>query len=231
MHRVKHTAALGIATGALGCVIIVTSFNVERTQGLRWLFLARGSQPIPPEVVIITINRKAASTLGQSNKPREWSRLLHAKLIRKLVEFDVAVIVFDVLFESTRDAAEDDALVKAVAESKRVVLTQAVQRRWLDRAGHEILDPQVLRHEFDGMVRDTLVSPFPALATAARGLAPFPLSKAHDRIHQFWSFFNGASQTPTLPVNTLLLYALRIADNSRSWDAFGSRRHFKARPQ
>jgi adenylate cyclase len=214
MGRVKRAAALGIATGLLGCIIAVTSFDMEQNIGLRWLFLVRGPIPNPPEAVVVSFNKQEASSLKQSVKPREWSRALHAKLIRKLMEHDVDVIVFDVLFDRERDAAEDAALIKAVTASKRVVLVQTVQRRWLDRAGREVLDPQTLiSGKFDGMVQDTLVSPFPALASVAQGLAPFPLSKAHDRAHQFWSFFNGSGQTPTLPVKTLLLYALRSADD------------------
>lgn len=213
MGRVKRAAALGIAAGLLGCILAVTSFDLEQNIGLRWLFLMRGPIANPPEAVVISFNRQEASSLGQSVKPREWSRALHAKLIRKLTEHDVDVIVFDVLFDRERDTAEDAALVRAVAESKRIVLVQTVQRRWFDRAGREIVDPQALHGRFDGMVQDTLVSPFPALASVAQGLAPFPLSKAHDRAHQFWSFFNGAGHTPTLPVKTLLLYALRNADD------------------
>jgi adenylate cyclase len=213
MGRVKRAAALGIATGLLGCIIAVTNFDVEQNIGLRWLFLVRGPMPNPPEAVVISFNRQEASTLGQSVKPREWSRALHAKLIRKLIEHDVDVIVFDVLFDRERDAVEDADLIKAVTESKRIVLVQTVQRRWFDRASREILEPQALRGGFDGMVQDTLVSPFPALASVAQGLAPFPLSKAHDRTHQFWSFFNGVGHTPTLPVKTLLLYALRNAED------------------
>jgi adenylate cyclase len=212
MGRVKRAAALGIAIGLLGCIIAVTHFDIEKNIGLRWLFIVRGPIPNPPEAVVISFNRQEASTLGQSTKPREWSRALHAKLIRKLVDHDVDVIVFDVLFDRERDAIEDADFIKAVAESKRIMLVQTVQRRWFDSAGREILDPQALRGQFHGMVQDTLISPFPALASVAQGLAPFPLSKAQDRAHQFWSFFNGDSHTPTLPVKTLLLYALRNAN-------------------
>lgn len=213
MGRVTRAAALGIATGLLGCIIAVTSFDIEQNIGLRWLFLVRGPIPNPPEAVVISFNKQEATTLGQSVKPREWSRALHAKLIRKLMDHDVDVIVFDVLFERERDTEEDADFIKAVAESKRIVLVQTVQRRWFDRAAREILEPQALRGGFDGMVQDTLVSPFPALASVAQGLGPFPLSKAQDRAHQFWSFFNGDSHTPTLPVKALLLYALRNADD------------------
>jgi len=56
---------------------------------------------------------------------------------------------------------------------------------------------------------EELESPLPALASAARALAPFPLPKLGAAVHQFWTFKSSARDAPTMPAAALQVYALQ----------------------
>lgn len=197
MSRIARAAILSLALGTGGGLLALAAPGaaLEEHFGLSWLFALRGPIPSPPEAVVISINEEVAERLDHIDidKLRDWKRSWHAQLIDRLIEHDVSAIVFDIFFEQSRDPAEDAALAQAIARSGRVVLFQHLQHKQLgDMEMHMLVDPN------------------PTLAGASMGLAPFPLPKMPRRVNQFWTFYSGVGNAPTLPVTALQIYALRL---------------------
>jgi adenylate cyclase len=71
--------------------------EVEEGVGLQWLFRLRGSLTAPDKVVVVAIAGASADVYGLSTDLDEWPRNLHAELIERLVDADVAGIVMDIM--------------------------------------------------------------------------------------------------------------------------------------
>jgi len=201
MRGRSKAGAVGLTAGVIGALLMLTGvgFQWEEDFSLWWLFRLRGALEPPPEVAIVSIDRHSARHIGVGRQPRDWPRSLHGELIDRLVELGASVIVFDVFFEAAGVAAEDARLVEGVERARRVVLFQ--------RLDHDELLPEVSSSR--------LLDPFPALARAARGLAPFPLPKIPNRVNQFWAFYPAFGEVvPTLPTVALQLYVLETVDHA-----------------
>jgi adenylate cyclase len=194
---------IGAAIGLSGVLLAFTPFHaaLETRVGLYSLFHLRGVRQPPPEVAIVAIDGRTGDKLGLPSLPREWPRSVHGKLVDELVRRGAAAIVFDMDFRRPRDELEDLALAKAIAAADRVVLFEHLNGR------RQPIEDQHGRHQ-GSIWLEELEPPLPAIANAARALAPFPLPKLDAAVDQFWTFKSSARDAPTMPVAALQVYTL-----------------------
>ncbi len=202
MRRWLIACTIGFMTALIGAGIVLSPLGeeLEKNVGLPWLFSIRGPVVPPQEIVVVGINEASGRRMGLPNLPRDWPRSIHGLLVRELTKAGASAIAFDMAFTLARSAEQDQAFVKAVADSKRVVLIQLLTgRRQLvtDGAGRNTGSVWI----------EQLRSPIPPLAEAARALAPWPLPKQQVMVHQFWSFKSSIGDAPTLPGVMLQLHA------------------------
>lgn len=137
-----------------------------------WRFRLRG--PVRPEekIVIVALDQKSVSALGEP----PWGRGVNASLLRQAKEWGARLVVFDMLFATpaARDRKGDDEFAAAVREAGNVVLgfqttssplveqpMPAVLRRFcVSLATASPVVPRTRRVE----------APFPDLLDACRGL-------------------------------------------------------------
>ncbi len=79
-------------------------------------FRLKGVQNPGENVVVVAIDDASVSRIG----PLAWPRTVHADLLEKLSQ--ARVVGFDLTFNSEKDAQEDEAFAKAIAQHGRVVL-------------------------------------------------------------------------------------------------------------
>jgi adenylate cyclase len=188
----------------VGMVLMLSPFGalLEERFGLSWLFWTRGPASAPPDVAVISLDRRSAEELGLPPQPREWPRRVFARLIERLVELKASVVVLDLVLDRPRAAADDAALAAAIAAAKRVVLFE-----FLDRTLRPIDDGSAAAGLFD---RKQLRPPLPAFAEGAAGLGPFQLPKVPTHVSGFWTFGANLDDHPSLSVVALQRYALDV---------------------
>ena len=199
---------LGLSVGLAGVVLSLTpiGFELERSFGLRWLFQLRGAGATPTEAVVVAADRESAAALGVPEKPRDWPRSLHARLIEALARAGASVIAVDFTFDTaSADRNEDQALANAMRAARNVVVVASL--RGDVASGADGPQPATERPSIE-----TLVSPISVVADAALAYAPFPLPKAA-RVDAYWSFKDGAGDHPTLPAVALQIHALSAYDD------------------
>ena len=195
----------------------------ERNIGLPWLFKIRGPVDPPSNVVVVGINNRTSKKLGLPRMPLDWPRSIHAELLDTLVNGGAKVVAFDMHFFQPKESEHDNAFVNAVRKSNRVVLFEKLER---DR--HSVTD-QTGKNIGSAWIEQT-VPPMESLASAARGMGPFPLPKIDAELHQFWVFKPGATDKPTLPSVALQLYLLDIYDDLRRTLDTADRKSFEKLP-
>ncbi|MGD2056494.1 MAG: adenylate/guanylate cyclase domain-containing protein, partial [Gammaproteobacteria bacterium] len=205
MKRPATALLLGTLTGIIGILVstIPQVLELEESAGLDWLFHLRGPRTPPSDVVIVSIDRISADTLGLPAEPDTWPRRYHAELVRRLVEAGAAVIVLDIFFKAARDPQEDAALAATLQASDRVVLfeyTRKEMTRLYDAAGNPAGE----------MLTQRLLPPVEPIAGSALALAPFPLPVFPVRVSQFWAYTPATGDLPTLPVVALQLYTADV---------------------
>ncbi len=176
--------------------------GAEESLGLHLLYLCRGPEQAPADVVVVAIDRESAKALNLATAPHKWPRILHARLLEQLKARQVAVVAFDLIFYEHQDPVNDQALAEAMRKAGNVILTQTIDRRTMplnDRNGIRTTQVNI----------EKLVSAIPMLADAAVGQAPFPLPKVPIELSQYWRFRPGSGDVPTLPVVTLHAYAMQ----------------------
>jgi adenylate cyclase len=191
-----------IGTGLLGILGNLLPFlsAAEENLGLRVLYLLRGPQEAPSDVVVVAIDRESAHSLNLPTAPHKWPRALHARLLEKLKAMHAAVVCFDLIFYEQQDPADDRAFAAAMQKAGNVILTQTIDRRTIsvkDRTGTPTTRVNI----------EKLVSAIPLFADAAAAQAPFPLPKLPVQLSQYWRFRPGSGDIPTLPVVTLHAFA------------------------
>jgi adenylate cyclase len=217
------TLGSGIAVGALCAALLAIPEirGLEQQVGLQWLFSLRGPVEPPGQAVLVLMNERSADSISLPRDPERfhrcedlrvgakpashvslpempsrWPRCVHARLLDRLAESGVRLVVFDVLFRERPPlpaaagdlhAWQDETFARAVAAG-RVVIAQKVEVR----DGHE---------EFADLS--------PAIARAALGAAPFPLvTESNRRFDQFIAFKEEGLVTPTLPAVALQAFAI-----------------------
>jgi adenylate cyclase len=196
-----------LCTGLLGIVSSHLPFLsiVEENLGLHFLYLLRGPQKPPADVVIVAIDRESARYLNLPTAPHKWPRTLHARLLAQLEAQHAAVVCFDLIFYEAQDLSDDQAFAAAMHKAGNVILTQTIDRQTLSVNGHNGIPTARVNIE-------KLVSAIPMLADAAAAQAPFPLPKLPVELSQYWRFRPGSGDIPTLPVVTLHAYAKEAFD-------------------
>ncbi len=203
MKRPIAAGLLGIAIGVLGILISATPLGVMLAQnvGLHGLFQMRGPREAPPETIIATMDMASVNHFDLDAKPENWPRTLHARLIDQLAASGARAIVMDILFETPKNARDDQRLAEAFAKAGNVILCSSIQ-----------IQKSPLKSDTPGKDHrgaaniEKLITPLPELARAAVTQAPFPLPKRPVKVSQFWSFKTSAGDMPTLPVAALHLY-------------------------
>ncbi len=202
MTRQAKALLLGILTGLFGVVVssLPVMHALEENTGLDLLFRLRGPRTPPDDVVVVSIDRQSAQTLGLPNEPAKWPRSIHAQLVSRLAAAGASVIALDIFFREAREPGEDRLLAQAIRDANRVVLfayTRKEITRLFNAAG-----------DYTGeMISQQLLTPAEELASAARAIAPFPLPVYPVRVSQYWAFTSGTGNLPTEPVAALQLHA------------------------
>jgi adenylate cyclase len=193
---------LCIGTGLLGILgsLLPLLSAAEENLGLRALYMLRGPQKPPSDVVVVAIDRESAHSLNLPTAPHKWPRMLHARLLERLTNLHVTLVCFDLIFYDQRDPAGDRAFAAAMRKAGNVILTQTIDRRTMSvngRNGNRITRVNI----------EKLVSAIPMFADSAAAQAPFPLPKLPVQLSQYWCFRPGSGDIPTLPVVALHAFA------------------------
>lgn len=200
---------LGLVAGLTGAILSIApvGHDLEENFGLDGLFLWRGARPVPPEVVIVTLDKTSARRFDLPNEARKWPRHLHARLVENLSQAGASVVAFDIHFEEPRDPVQDAYLARAIQAAGNVVLFE-----YLKKEVHPLTTGAGENVE---ILTESLIPPMPALARAAVATAPFPLPKVPVKVSQYWLFKEGAGDPPTMPVVMFQLYALGVYSDLR----------------
>lgn len=201
--RLGRAAILGVLTGILGIIILLTfGYKLEDDIGLALLFHLRGERHPPSDVVVVSLDRPSSDQLGLNYNHSEWPRSYHARLVQSLAAAGASVIAFDVFFGERRSAEDDDVFAAAIGKAGNVVLTEDLRQQIIP-----------VTQGTGGRARDLitveqLVPPVPMLAQQAASIAPFPLPKVPVRVSQYWTF-KQTGAVPTFPAVVFEIFALK----------------------
>lgn len=97
------------------------------------LMRARGTLPVPDDIVIVAIDEESISRLGQF----PWKRELTARVLNTISPVQPKAIALDVLYAEPTDAEDDQSLAEAVEQARNVVLgEQLIEKRELHEPEH-----------------------------------------------------------------------------------------------
>ncbi len=207
MKRQTKGILFGVLTGLIGVILGLTPLGAdfEKHVGLDWLFQVRGPIEPPSEVAVVAINERDIAGLGLPKLPRDWPRSIHGRLIDQLVARGASTIIFDMDFQRPKVAEDDAEFARSVAAAERVVLFERLNGK------------RQPMYDMEGNLTGTiwveeLVPPIPALADAAKALAPFPVPKVQVNVYRFWPFKPSAGDVPTMPSAALQVHALPVLE-------------------
>ena len=206
--RVIALAGLVAAIGA-ACSWSQVGFNLEEETGLQWLFLLRGTRPVPPEAVVVRFDRDALSRLRDlpadaSAWPRAAGRMRgtprsdHRPCRRHASGPAAARGVGLPGGAACRPRCRGDGVRHLVSprSQPRGGRTRARQRHPRPWAGDPArpcrpaarpAGPAKVATGGD-VQADWLERPHATLAAAAIATAPMMLPRGSSQIHQFWAF-------------------------------------------
>ncbi|UCG11876.1 MAG: adenylate/guanylate cyclase domain-containing protein [Deltaproteobacteria bacterium] len=207
MSRLSKAMIVGLLTGIMGLLASLASFglDLEEKVGLDVLFKLRGTREVPPEVVIVTMDKASADHLNLPAEPDKWPRSLNARLINNLIGRSAAAIAFDMIFDEARSPNEDSAFAEAVRKAGNVVLSEIIRKETFPLNGEHGGQKAFVNIE-------RLVPPIAPLRQSAVAIAPFPLPKVPVKVSQYWTFKTSAGDTPTLPVVVFQISVLDLYD-------------------
>src|SRR5918995_133575 len=121
MRPLIRACITGVIAASFGMLVVLSPVGtlVEERFGLSWLFWTRGPVSPPADVAVVSLDNDSAERLGFPHRLREWPRRIYAQLIERLVDAGAAVIVFDLRLDEPRGGADDAALTRAIAASRR----------------------------------------------------------------------------------------------------------------
>jgi len=160
--------------------------GLEDRLGIDLRLQIRGPRPPHPDIVIVAVDEPSIAALGRW----PWDRVVHARLIEKLVRAGAKVIAFDILFTESDQCGRswsDDSLGRAAAASGRVVFGGLYHYDELGAPKAPLMPIPSIRRtnrvglvnifpETDGVTRkipvlaDTPEGPLPSLSFAAYSL-------------------------------------------------------------
>lgn len=127
-----------LAIPALLALIMTTppiSTKIEHLVGLNTLFSLRGAIAPPNDILIVTLNTRAAEALSLSQYSHTWPRSIYADAIKRLHTAKAPLIVMDIAFKNEREASMDQALAEAIEQHQRVILFTYLKRHQINNAG------------------------------------------------------------------------------------------------
>ncbi|MGH8509202.1 MAG: CHASE2 domain-containing protein [Gammaproteobacteria bacterium] len=198
---------VGILTALLGILATIlpwvtgTQTDLESAVGLRILYALRGVREPPREVVIVLIDQTTFDEPDFPDVLGEWSRALHAQLLRRLETVRPGVVGFDFHFNKARDARGDREFAQAMKDAGNVVLI-------------EYLIPARSRPLLPGSVELTERRsrlPIPPFSDAAAMVVPFLLPDGRE-LDQLLLRDPAGDNLPTFPLAALLLYSKPYLD-------------------
>jgi len=196
---------LGVLIGIGGLLLsfVHISRSYEENVGLGLLFKLRGVRQPPSDVVVVSIDKDSSENLNVSDNPDKWPRSLHARLTDKLAREGAKVMTFDVHFLEPRSTEDDKLFAEAIGKARNVVLAEPLTAKEvpMSRNGGD-------QAEANSIVR--IVKPYEPFARAAIGTAPFVLPRIPFKVNQYWTFQQGAGDSPTFPVVAFQLFALQV---------------------
>jgi adenylate cyclase len=118
-------------------------------------FETRGTQTPPDDIVVVEIDDRSFSQLDE-----RWPfpRSLHGDLIRALTRAGVDTIAYDVQFTEPTTPRQDNALIRAVAESGNVVLATTEVN---DRGESDVFGGEDVLRQVGARAGNTLIEPDP----------------------------------------------------------------------
>jgi len=193
---------MALGMGGVLLSVVPAVLRQDQSLGLGILYAARGSLPMPEQVVVVAVSRDSAAAVGQPAQLDRWSRALHAELVDSLAAAGTEAIAFDVIFDEPR--ADDARFAASLARAANVVLGESI-----------VQDPVGDSAAALSGVRESRVLPVDALAAASLGTAPFELPKIPFEVGQFWTF-GPSGDMPSLPALALQAFLLRDFDAFRA---------------
>jgi adenylate cyclase len=208
MSRLTKAVVLGMATGITGVLLSLIPFacDLEETLGLHILFKLRGVRQPPPNVTVISMDRRSADAFNLPEDPKKWPRTLHARLTDMLVRKGASAVAYDIIFEDNHSSPEDHAFAKAVKEADNVVMCKLLK-------SDKVLVADRGKQNTGELTVYKFVHPAPVLEKAAAALAPFPLPKVPVKLGSYWTFKKDAGNIPTLPVVAFQIYSMQVYDD------------------
>lgn len=200
---------LGVIIGLLGVMVHVSPAGLwlEEKYGLHWLFHLRGVVTAPEKVMVVAIDQYSATQLDVPLTPRLWPRNLHAQLIDRLTQAGARIVVFDLIFDKPSDTiAHDELLVASMEAAGNIVL---VERLVHDDSAFYADSQERNEHR---ITREGPIQLLPAVASAIKAHAPFPLPKSA-RVNHYWVFKADAGDIPTIPTVVFQIIALPVYDD------------------
>jgi len=190
----KTFQAIGVAIGLLGALLSLLPWGgeIEESITLDGLFLLRGHRPAPPSAVVVGINDQTMAVTGLPRQLDRWSRAEHARIVERLSQAGSSAIIFDLLFNESRDTVGDQAFAAALGRHRHVVLSATVAEQTISSS----------------TVMEKIRLPVPEFRQAALATAPFLLPKDSGQVRQVWLFRQDSQ--PTLPVVALQVTALPL---------------------
>jgi adenylate cyclase len=123
-RRARLRTTLFLAAGVAAAGVMLGLYALDALKGLELRsvdtrFSVRGDQPQPKDLAVVAIDTKTFNKLGL-----QWpfARRLHAQVLNSLRRDGARAIAFDVQFTEQTTPRDDNALVNAVAKTRRVVL-------------------------------------------------------------------------------------------------------------
>jgi adenylate cyclase len=203
-RKFKPPIVAAFLLGLVGLILHLTppGRDFEEDVDLRVLFRLRGQRPVPPDVVIVSLDQESVEKLGLPSNPVKWPRTLYARLTEGLVNSGAAVIVYDIYFGEPTSEDDDRRLAHAFSSAGNVLLCEHLRR--------EVIPVSGVNSASGTLHVERIVPPTRSIADAAAALAPYPLPKVPMVVRQTWRFKTEAGCTPTLPFLAFQLFCLDV---------------------
>lgn len=183
-----HMFFVGIAFAAFSLTPLSSFF--EDRYGLYALFLLRGPEKPPAEIVVVAINDATAQALDFSDDLNQWPRSLHVELVKRLHLEGAELIGFNIFFGASRP--EDAEFAKAIKESGAVL-------------GADFFAQKIVR---EGVYKNELGKPTPLLADAMLSSGPSILMPGEET-EKFPIWHGIHHENPTFVVKFLQYHLLK----------------------
>ena len=166
-----------VALAGVLAIALAPWVHIEENLGLDWLFNLRGPVDAPRDVIIVAIDEQSTQKLGLPDKPRDWPRDLHARLVRYLASAGARVIGFDLTFDTpSAQPAHDQEFAEAIWLAGNVLMTASIRQETIRLRGPG-------GEPIGNVLIEKPAPPIPSIEKAALGHAPFFVAENRSRQH------------------------------------------------